>query len=910
MADATALFARAEEVFHAALEIDEAERAVFLERSCAGDSAVRAQVDAMLAGHEQVAPSFLEPHSPHALIGQRVGQFTLLRLIGSGGMGAVYEALQDQPRRSVALKVVRGIAGAGRDARRLELEAELMARLRHPNVAQIHAAGLLESPAGPLAWFAMELVPEARNLLEYARELDLRSRLDLFDAVCRAVGHGHECGVVHCDLKPDNILLDAEGTPKVIDFGVARAAGTEASAAALRERAGGILGTLSYMSPEQANPETGAPGVPSDVYSLGVVLYELVLGTRPLALEGRPVTEALSILRDEQPMRPSAVRPGISRDLEAILLKALAKDPADRYATVHALADDIRRWRRCAPIQARPAGPARRALLFVRRHGLLVGSLSGVFLALLAASVVSTAFGIRATRAAEAETRARVHADRVRAALENMFVGARPSTALGRTVSVREILDDAAFSSERELADAPGALADVLTTIGGTLVELGEYQRAEEVLGRARGLAEGLGDEKLLLRLRIALGQCLLHRGRYAEAEAELRQVVDATAGASGEAARTHVSALLRLAGLLNAAQRPGEARAALEEGLGLCEQLGQQADEERALILLTLGELANKERDWTRAEELQRGALAIHERILPPDHPALASTRNSLASTLFERGELAQAAEQWQAALSSYERVLDPAHPDLSAVIGNLALLHQRRQELDQAQALFERAIELRRTALGDAHPRLAHTLSSYAMLKLQKGEFDRARELAHEAIEVRQRALSNDGRPEIDEDLARDLGTLAVIERQAGRPQEAEPVLVQALAIQREAMAAGHPDIAQTLTLLGTVRVDLGRPAEAEDLLREALDIRSARFPGHWLVANTQSALGGCLLALDRPEEAEAPLAEAVPVLVKALGKDDFRTQDALKRAIQAAERLGKPEQAVELGLLLGSK
>ena len=372
MSGDTGLWQRAERLFEQALELDANEREAVVERECGADADLRRLVRELLDGHDKLERGFLEPPSGSALEGRRIGEFKLLRTLGQGGMGVVYEAEQDQPRRRVALKLVRSLPGTSHDARRLALEAETIARLSHPNIAQVYAAGSIDDPAGKLAWFAMELVEGAETLIEFARSrsLDREARLELFDSVCRAVHHGHQRGVIHCDLKPRNVLVDSGGTPKVIDFGIARVTSTERNAETLR---GGtdFAGTLAYMSPEQASGVPGAVDTRSDVYSLGVTLYELLCDTKPLALAGRSITEALEVVRDVAPAAPR----GLPADLATIVLVALAKEPADRYAGVAELAEDLRRFRASEPIVARPPSLAHRLALFARRRRALAALL-------------------------------------------------------------------------------------------------------------------------------------------------------------------------------------------------------------------------------------------------------------------------------------------------------------------------------------------------------------------------------------------------------------------------------------------------------------------------------------------------------------------------------------------------------
>lgn len=398
-------------IFHQALEKNATERADYLLAACGNDQNLLREVQSLLAAHSEVDDSFLETSEDDDLTGRRLGGFVLQELLGSGGMGVVYDALQDHPNRRVALKVLRALPGLEQDLRRLQIEAEIMGGLTHPNIAQVFEAGTLDEPAGAVAWFAMELVADARNIVRYARDeqLDLATRLQLFDDLCRAVQYGHSRGVLHRDLKPDNVLVEPSGRLKVIDFGVARALGRDEKATLLT-RAGDVVGTLTYMSPEQCDGEQ--LDIRTDVYSLGLILYELVTAARPFDLRGLTVTKALERRRLEDPVAPSKHRPELRGDLETILETACARDRERRYATVAALAEDLRRFRTHEPINARAPGTIHALSLWARRHRVLLFVTLLVATILIAATIVSMSFGLSASDASKREAAARIDSER------------------------------------------------------------------------------------------------------------------------------------------------------------------------------------------------------------------------------------------------------------------------------------------------------------------------------------------------------------------------------------------------------------------------------------------------------------------------------------------------------------------
>jgi WD40 repeat protein len=402
-----------ERLFHEASALSGAAREGFLRGACGEDRELRREVEALLALDERPdarldrpAPEALglSPAPASLLTGRALGPYRLVRRLASGGMGAIYEAEQENPRRTVAVKVLRSDLTGEDLERRFRFEASFLARLQHPAIAHVYEAGVADLDGQRVPWIAMELIEGARTITAYAREegLDLSARLALFAEVCDAVHHGHQRGVIHRDLKPANVLVDRAGRPKLIDFGIARA--VDPARATYRTEAGALLGTVEYMSPEQC-VDARDLDVRSDVYSLGVVLYELACGRLPHALEGVALPELVRIVREEPPLRPSSLLRDLRGDIEAVLLTALEPDRARRYQSAAALAEDLRRHLRHEPIEARAPSRFRRAALFARRNRTLVGSLAAVFVAALLAAVVSARFAWRERQARASEER-------------------------------------------------------------------------------------------------------------------------------------------------------------------------------------------------------------------------------------------------------------------------------------------------------------------------------------------------------------------------------------------------------------------------------------------------------------------------------------------------------------------------
>ena len=403
----------AERVFNGALDLPPRDRKAWLDEQCAGQDDLRRTVLALLDAHESseglldeavVGGDLLDfdldaqemaqadrmladadLQSAVFAAGTRIGEFEIASVLGFGGMGVVYVAEQAQPHRRVALKVLQSTLLAPSARRRFDAESEIMARLRHPNIAQVLAAGTHHEERAEYPWFAMELVVGARPLTKYAAEngLDLPQRLELFVKVCDAIDHGASKGVVHRDLKPENILVDKSGEPKVIDFGVARITDADVTLATAGTTRGEFLGTLQYMSPEQCEADPDRIDARSDVYSLGVLLYELLCDAMPYDLRDLPIPRVLHVISTEPPRRPSRLRPELRGELEAVILQALSKSPRHRYSTAGEVRDEIQRHLRGEPTRVRSVNMPRRVLALAASRSRWIGTAVVVFAALV-----------------------------------------------------------------------------------------------------------------------------------------------------------------------------------------------------------------------------------------------------------------------------------------------------------------------------------------------------------------------------------------------------------------------------------------------------------------------------------------------------------------------------------------------
>ena len=408
----------AKDLFGQALEHPEGERSEFLDEVCHGETALRAEVDSLLQFENQrtedlepgnIGGSTPPPPVGTSLAGKRIGHYKILRVIGTGGFGTVYEAQQEHPRRRVALKVIKpGVASAA-TLRRFEYESELLGRLQHQYVARIYEAGIhTDENDERVPYFTMEYVPGACSLTDYAdgRQLDTRQRLELLAKVCEGVGHAHSKGITHRDLKPSNIPVDSAGHPKIIDFGVAKATDYELAVTLVDGTHSAVVGSVPYMSPEQCSADPDSVDIRSDVCSLGVVAFQLLTGQLPYAMENASLTEAIRIVTTIPPTRPSSLAPALRGEVETILLKALEKDQERRYRSASEMGDDIRRFLVGDPITAQPPTLSYQVRVFARRHRAAFRGAVATLLVLILGVIgtsVAMAFAFRARADAEQE---------------------------------------------------------------------------------------------------------------------------------------------------------------------------------------------------------------------------------------------------------------------------------------------------------------------------------------------------------------------------------------------------------------------------------------------------------------------------------------------------------------------------
>ncbi|MGD2152227.1 MAG: serine/threonine-protein kinase [Gemmatimonadales bacterium] len=750
---------------------------------------------------------------------EAVGPYRVLEVLGEGGMGVVYLAEQTEPvRRQVALKIIKPGMDTKQVVARFDAERQALAVMDHPNIAKVYDGGATESGR---PYFVMELA-RGVPITEYcdAHKLSVRERLELFIPVCHAVQHAHQKGVIHRDMKPSNVLVTIqdgkEPVPKVIDFGIAKAMGQRLTEMTLHTQRGEAIGTPAYMSPEQAEMSGLDVDTRTDIYSLGVILYELLAGELPYDLEDLAGMAALVTLRETDPPTPSrrfktlgdrqeyiarqrhtdpgSLRRALKGDLDWITMKAMEKDRTRRYETANGLALDIQRFLHNQPVMARAPSTGYRVGKFVQRHKAGTG-FAAVLLAVLVGFAVT--MSVQAARIAEERDRANNEAEtaqQVSDFLVEIFGVTDPSEARGNTITAREILDRGAERIETELADQPLVQARLMGTMGEVYRALGLYEPAAPLLERAVTLAGAtLGDEDVQV-----------------------------------------ASYLLGLGTLYRAQGRFDEADSVLQRSLAMLESAPERAPEDMADVLHELGVLYAEEGRNQEAEPLFRRSLEINERLFGSSHTRVAWDLNSLGAVYWSMGRLEEAEPLLERSVTIREETLGADHPQVAVGLTNLAVLKNEQRKFDEAEPLFRRALAIEERALGPDHPSVGVSLMNLANLYANQERYVEAEPLFIRSLEIAEGALG----PE-HPDLGLSLYNLADLYQRQGELDQAEPLYERALAIWEQALGADHPYMGYGFHSLANLYRDRGRHSEAEPLYRraltnvEALDPADARIP-----------------------------------------------------------------------------
>ncbi len=946
-------------LFKAAVSLDPSDRAAFLASECRDDPALIARVERLLRldsdtsgflespvrRDERAAGSQADSTAPDPLIGQAIGRYRIVRAVGRGGMGVVYEALQEHPARTVALKVMRPGIASDSALRRFQHEADVLGQLQHPGIAQIFEAGTEQVNGATVPYFAMELILGV-SLSAYAtqQELSLRESLELMAGVCDAVQHAHQKGVIHRDLKPANILIadslptsdfrfpmgagaqseignrkpltsrtrspvpDVKGRsaiPKVVDFGVARVMGADVNAATLSVEVGQIIGTLAYMSPEQISGDARSVDTRCDVYALGAILYELLSGRLPHEVRSVAIPEALRRIREDTPPPPRLLRRNIDEDVQTIVLKCLAKERERRYQSAGELGRDLRRYLAGEPIEAR-----RDSALYVlgktlRRYRWPAAA-AAAFVVVLAVSSVwlwvlyqarGRAFD-RAERARAAEAAQRDKAERVAAFTEDVMAGASPFVSIGRDTRLLEDMLDAAADriGRGELAEAPEAELRLRMTIGNTLRGVSAYDAAGEMLAPAVELARRLhaSDHPDTARALSYLGWLQHDTG---DSSTALETWEEALAMRRRLFPGDHDDVAMGLnhaATALEALGRFPEALSTYQEALAMAERLHpgdhySVADltTNVANCLLSLGRI-------NEALPQNEAALAMYQRLHSGDHPRIAAAMNNVAGCLKALGRLTDALPVFEESLAMRQRLRAADDPNAANTLSNLAACLRDLGREPEALPRHEEALAMYQRLYPGDHPAVARSLNGLGLCYYRMGQGERALEYYQQALDMRRRLLEGD-----HPDLAISIGNVGSALAALGRFDQAIPMHEETAAMMRRLYAGDHLSVAISLHNLADTCDNAGRPGEALAPFEESVAMRQRILPAdHTEVIIGMVRLGAVLGKLGRFDEAEPMLLDAADRLIKR----SHATPKLKRMAFESLAKLYEARDAIE--------
>ncbi len=793
-------------------------------------------------------------------------------------MGVVYlaERADDSFRQQVAIKLVRNRLVDPETEERLVGERRILASLNHPNIARLLDGG---TTAEGTPYLVMEYI-DGVPIDHYcdSRRLTVDERLDLFRTICAAVHYAHQNLVVHRDIKPSNILVTRDGTPKLLDFGIAKLLDPGGSATEGLTREGILMMTPENAAPEQVAEE--AITTATDTYALGILLYRLLSGHPPYRLSGNHKDVAETICYG-QPELPSAMvrvawrepetqgrefgnvtpriisryrgtttdklRRRLKGDLDNIVMAALRKEPERRYRSVNEFSEDLRLHQASLPVKARPDTWRYRCGKFLRRH--VAGTaMSTVLVGLL------VAFGIVMSVQNRRITEERDTAMEVSRFLERIFTAPDPGNARGLDITAKEILARGAERISAELTERPAIQATLMQTIGRVYLNLGQYDPAIDMLEQALAIQMATAGPGGSAAVKNDLGLALIRVADYRRARELLESALARNRRDQGERGPAVAENLDNLAELALATGDLERARSLALESVEIFASHGDRFPRETAEAKSGLARILRARNELAAAEELYREAIAITREHFGDDHPHIAWFLQNLAVVLRERGELAAAEEMFEESIAVTRRVLGDEHSLVAGSLVVLGALKRDRGDFEAAEAAFTEALAIHTQARGPDHPFVAYDMTSMAMLKSGQGELE-----------------------------------------------EAERLLREALAIYERSVGPDHQYVASTLTELGLVLTERGTPDEALPLLERALAIRRSDYgPDNPLMATTTAAFGHVLARLGRFEEAERALLDSVPQLVEPDARPDRRARRALAWIADLYEAWNRPNDA----------
>jgi eukaryotic-like serine/threonine-protein kinase len=871
-------------LFQEALELGSSARSAFLADKC-GDPEIRTEVERLLAEHTEASgflstPVFYDlplggdvppeehrefPHGgslePTTTIDMCettatvIGRYHLLQKIGEGGMGEVWQAEQKEPmRRRVALKLIRTGLNTHEAMARFESERQALAMMEHPTIAKVFDAGATLQGA---PYFVMEYVAGI-PITDYCdkHRLSTSERLELFAHVCEGVQHAHQKAIIHRDLKPSNILVtevDGKPVPKIIDFGLAKAMAQKLTADTIFTRVGALIGTPEYMSPEQASSAGEDIDTRTDVYSLGIIFYELLAGVPPIDSRKIAFEEFLRRLREEDPPKPStrfstqdpatstevarkrqtepqALAKQLRGELDSIALKALEKERPRRYASASEFAADIKRYLNHEAVLAVAPSLGYRVRKFARRYRVALATAGTVVLVLAVAAVVSIRQSIRANREAALATQEAAVAEAVNDFLQNDLLAqagasaqSGPTTKPDPDLKVRTALDRAAERIEGKFAKQPEVEASIRDTMGQAYTDLGLYPEARKQLERAMELRRqvlGAEDARTLKSI-VRIGSVALLQGRYAEAEALESHAWEAQHRTLGPEHPDTLTSMNHLAAVYTSEGKYAQAEALYTRTLEIQKRVLGPEHPDTLLSMSKLAWVYGDEGKYPQAEALDVQTLEIQKRVLGPEHPDTLTSMNNLAWVYLTEGKYRQAEVLLSQTVEIRKQILGPEHSSTLTSMTSLANVYRIEGKYAQAEVLLSQTLEIQKRVLGPEHPNTLSSMSNLALACENQGNYVRAEGLDVQTLEIRKRVLG----PE-HPDTLESMNNLANVYVHEAKYAESEALYTQTLEIQKRRLGPEHPYTALTLYNMSCLAARRGDRDQAIALLKQSVD------------------------------------------------------------------------------------
>ncbi len=916
--------ARLRELFLAACDLPESQQDVIVDEHCADDPGLRRELKLLLRQDARKNGIFSDDKITEGIefqfdtvveseLPKQIGRYRVKRVLGEGGMGVVYLAEQPSLSRDVAVKVIRSGMVSPDLLKRFELEAAVLGRLMHPGIASIYEASVfVDSSTGQERPFlAMEYI-EGQPLRDYAEQLNpgLRDRLQLFVQICEAVHHAHQRGVIHRDLKPTNILVQGDGQPSILDFGVARATGMDPGMSTLQTRAGQLIGTLPYMSPEQVSGHSLDVDIRSDIYSLGVIAYELLTGKLPYDVEDVEYLKAAKAIAEDQPTPLSSIGGEFRGDLNTIVLKALEKQPEHRYQTALDLAADLQRFLRCEPILARRIGPIVRVWKWCQRNRAVSALLSLLALAIVLGFVGMTRQTLSALASKRLAEDSAHRTERVLDLLVRSFRSPDP-TIDGRDVKMSDVLNHAATDFEGDLTDDPLLKAKLLNAIGESMQSLGVYDHGVRVHTSALKIRmRELGEEHPDTMTSMAnLAALHFQAGNQAEA---LRLFIRSAALRTKILGEEHPDTLKSMNDLSVGYGAHGDWDAAIKlrrRTFQIMQRTLGPAHRDTIKAMMNVAHYHVIQGDYDQALPIAEEARRLSKLSLGERHPTTINSLHLLA-VVFDAVRPAQEALPLHTEVVTRLRdVLGEEHPRTLAAMTVTAIAYLQSNNEAEAIRLFEAALPALQTTLGDNEGASLRCMTYLGYAYLLADQPQKALEVLKEA----DRLSTSRGVPEDQTFQGRRYLAEALL--RTGHKEKGVDMLEHILQLERTHDANDALATADALAEIASAYLDGGMFAEAEHYLRESLVLLQANsVPEYWRQFAVQSALGAALAEQGNREEAEALLLSGGRGLLAERVESPYPSPreltNAVTRIIRFYELTQQPDQARDWRLIAETK